>query len=287
VQIEANLQPVWLIEAGVYGAEAGPLLAEIRRQGMAAELVPHQALRKGENIAVDGRQLHDGDCVIGYGTYPFARQIQVHRRWLPGAWSTVENLDCTAYFAHFGKFLLNQQYVIMPGVEAIRQRDWLFRILAKDDEIFARPTSCLKLFTGRCIYIDDFVNALAPTRYDPATLIVVATPRNIDREWRLIVAGEIVVAASQYSVQGSKCVAPGCPGPVQEFAMRMLAEVHWRPDPMFMIDICQADGNFWLVEINGFSCSWLYQCDLEVVVREASGFAAAMWERARDQTAPK
>jgi hypothetical protein len=27
--------PTWLIEAGVYGVEADPLLAEVRRQGMA------------------------------------------------------------------------------------------------------------------------------------------------------------------------------------------------------------------------------------------------------------
>jgi hypothetical protein len=36
--------PTWLIEAGVYGDEAVPLLDEIRRQGMAAEVVPHQSL---------------------------------------------------------------------------------------------------------------------------------------------------------------------------------------------------------------------------------------------------
>jgi hypothetical protein len=33
------MPPVWLIEAGVYGAGADPLLAEIRRQGMAAAVV--------------------------------------------------------------------------------------------------------------------------------------------------------------------------------------------------------------------------------------------------------
>jgi hypothetical protein len=40
------VRPVWLIEAGIYGAEADLVLAEIRRQGMAAEAVPHQALLK-------------------------------------------------------------------------------------------------------------------------------------------------------------------------------------------------------------------------------------------------
>jgi hypothetical protein len=42
----------------------------------------------------------------------------------------------------------------------------------------------------------------------------------------------------------------------------MLAEVRWRPDPIFMLDVCDADGHLWLVEINGFSFSWLYQCDV-------------------------
>ncbi len=141
--------PSWLIEAGVYGAEAEPLRAEIRRQGMTADFVPYQALQKGSEIVIDRRPIGPTDCVIGYGTYPFARQIQLHRRWVPGAWCQSEALDCTTYFAYFGKYLLNQNYVIMPGIEAIRQREWLFSIFGKDDEVFARPTGCQKLFVGR------------------------------------------------------------------------------------------------------------------------------------------
>ena len=77
-----------------------------------------------------------------------------------------------------------------------------------------------------------------------------------------------------------KCVAPGCPQVVRDYAEAMLAEVSWRPDPVFMLDVCEADGQLWLVEINGFSCSWLYQCDLAAVVAEASGLATQAWERA-------
>src|SRR4051812_37811247 len=112
--------PTWLIEAGVYGAEGEPLLAEIRRQGMVAEIVPFHSLLKEKALTVGNRVLTDGDCFIGYGTFPFARQIQLHRSWTPGAWCDPDNLDCMTYFAHFGKFLLNQQYTIMTGVEAIR-----------------------------------------------------------------------------------------------------------------------------------------------------------------------
>jgi hypothetical protein len=275
------MRPTWLIEAGVYGAEADPLLAEIRRQGMAAEPVPFQALQKEKPLVVGDHPLADGDCAIGYGTFPFARQIQLHRRWTPGAWCDPDNLDCTAYFAHFGRFLLNQNYAILPGVEAVRQRDWLFEVFGKDDEVFARPTGCNKVFTGRCISKEDFGSALGPTRYDPATLVVVAVPRELAREWRLVLAGDRVIAASQYTLEGSKCVVPGCPGEVRAFAESMLAEVRWRPDPIFMMDIAESGGRLWLVELNGFSCSWLYGCDLAAVVAAASGLAGQEWERAR------
>jgi hypothetical protein len=267
------MRPTWLIEGGVYGAEADPLLEEIRRQGMVAEVVPHRALTKGPLPVVAGRPLAPGDCVIGYGTFPFARQIQLHHGWVPGAWCSPEYLDCTAYYAHFGKFLLNQNYAIMPGVEAIRQREWLYSILGKDGEVFARPSGCHKLFVGRRVARESFEGALAPARYDPATLVVVAAPRSIAREWRLVVAGDRVIAGSRYAESGARSIAPGYPEAVRDFAEAMLAEVRWRPDPIFMMDICESDGRLWLVELNGFSCSWLYQCDLAAVVAEAGAIA--------------
>jgi hypothetical protein len=271
------MPPAWLIEAGVYGAEAEPLLAEIRRQGMAAEALSFQTLRRERTLTVGGRPLGAGDCVVAYGTFPYAREIQLHRRWVPGAWCDPDNLDCSCYFAHFGKFLLNQNYAILPGVEAIRQRDWLFEVFGKEGEVFARPTGCDKVFTGRCIFKDAFAPALGPTRYDPATLVVVAAPREVGREWRLVVAGDRVVAGSQYAAEGSKCVEPACPEEIRAFAESMLAAVRWRPDPIFMVDVCESGGRPWLVELNGFSTSWLYACNLETVVAEASELAARVW----------
>jgi hypothetical protein len=271
------MRPVWLIEAGVYGAEAEPLLAEIRRQGLVGEVIPYSALTKGAEVIVDGRSLGLTDCVIGYGTYPFARQIQLHHRWVPGAWCHPENLDCATYYSYFGKFLLNQNYAIMPGVEAIRQCDWLFSVFGRDDRVFARPTGCHKLFVGRCIARAALANALAPTRYDPTTLVVIAAPRPIAREWRLVVAGERVIAASQYVEGGARAILPGSPAEVRAFAAAMLAEVRWRPDPIFMLDLCESGRRLWLVELNSFSSSWLYQCDLAGVVAEASELASRAW----------
>jgi hypothetical protein len=268
----------WLIEAGVYGQEAEPLLAEIRRQGMTVDAMPFKALQKGSTAATG--------CVLAYGTFPFARQVQLHTKWVPGAWCDPTNLDCTTYFAYFGKFLLNQPYAILSGVEAIRQQDWLYETFGKDDEVFARPSGCHKLFTGRCIYRDDFASGLSVARFDPATLIVIAAPREISREWRLVISGDRVVAGSQYAIEGSKAIEPGCSSEVRSFVELMLKEVRWRPDPIFMADVCEADGKLWLVELNGFSCSWLYGCDVSAVVEAASALAVAAATSRPERTLP-
>jgi hypothetical protein len=271
------MRPTWLIEAGVYGDEAAPLLDEIRRQGMLAEVVSHRALAKDAGpVVAGGQSLAPGACVIGYGTFPFARQILLHHRWMPGAWCSAENLDCATYFAHFGRYLLNQHYAIMPGVEAIRQRDWLFSVFGRDDRVFARPTSCHKLFVGRCIDRESFAMALAPTRYDPATPVVIAAPQAIEREWRLVVVDNRVVSGSRYTVNGERSIAQDCPAEVLAFAEAMLSEVRWRPDPAFMLDVCESAGRLWLVELNSFSGSWLYRCDLPAVVSAASELARQM-----------
>jgi hypothetical protein len=188
-------------------------------------------------------------------------------------------LDCARYFAYFGRYLLNQHYAIMPGVEAIRQRDWLFSVFGRDERVFARPTSCHKLFVGRCIDREGFAAALAPTRYDPASLVVVAAPQAISREWRVVVIGDRIVSGSQYAVGGERAITADFLPEVRAFAESMLSEVRWRPDPAFMLDVCESAGRLWLVELNSFSGSWLYRCELPAVVSAASQLAERTWQR--------
>ena len=267
------MRPIWLIESGIYGEEITPLIKEIREQGMAAELVPYRALAKGLPPSVEGQSLQPDSCVIAYGTYPFARQVQLHYSWTPGAWCNPENLDCMTYYAHFGAYLLNQNYAMMPGVEAIRQRDWLYESLGVADEVFARPTACDKLFVGRRVAREQFASILSPTRFDPETAVVIARPREIEKEWRLIVVDDQVVSGSQYAFRGERAIARELPDEVRRFAESMLLKVKWRPDPVFMLDICESDDQLWLVELNSFSGSWLYQCDCAAVVAAVSARA--------------
>ena len=69
----------------------------------------------------------------------------------------------------------------------------------------------------------------------------------------------------------------GCPNEVVAFADQMLSEVQWRPDPIFVMDVCEAENGLRLLELNGFSCSSAYLCNLETLVATASELALWAW----------
>jgi hypothetical protein len=279
------VRPIWLIEADVYGTEVEPLAAEIRRQGMPCEFVRYRELVKGPLPLIDGQPIPSDACAVVYGTYPAVRHVQLHTDWVPGGWCNPANLDCACYYAHFGPHLLNRRYAMMPGVEALRLKDWLFDAIGTNDEMFARPTGVHKLFVGRRISRNQFETALAPTRYDPATMVLIAEPREIGREWRLVVSGSEVIAGSQYAVGGARAVLPDCPAEVAAFVRSVLDAVRWRPDDLFMLDVCESDGALHVVELNSFSCSWLYACDVARVVATTSEQAARAWDAAESADA--
>ncbi len=257
----------WLLEADIYGEQLQPLVAAIKRQGFAVHFATFREIVRG-NIAISPEE-----PVIFYGTFPAMRHIQLHYPWKPGGFCNSEALDCATYYAYFGKYLLNQNYVIQPVVEAIRQRDWLYSVVGVEDEVFVRPSGCPKVFTGRCVYIDDFADALMPATWDPTTLIVVAPPKDIGREWRFVVCQKQVIGGSQYANHLSPEILPEYPREVLDFVNGMVSTLSWQPDSLYMVDVCESDSDLKLVELNSFSCSWLYACDTDVIVEETAKLA--------------
>jgi hypothetical protein len=277
------MKPTWLIERNVYGQDAADVKVQIQRQGMQCCEVDYAPGRQPPDDIVGCPPLADDACVILWGTLPLMRQVQLRRRWIPGGWCDTANLDCASYYAHLGRYLLNRYYTLLPGVEAIRLQDELFAEFGPDDEVFIRPSGAQKLFTGVVAYRDDFARAVAPSRYDPTTLVVVSTPKEINREWRLVIAGDEIVAASQYRDHGAISVSRGCPDEVTEFAESMLRDIRWRPAPVFMLDLCESMGSLHLLELNSFSCSAWYASDPAAVIRAASGIAEREWSAKRER----
>lgn len=149
--------------------------------------------------------------------------------------------------------LLNADGEILTSTAAVAFADELFERFARGGRVFIRPDSCEKSFTGRAVKRDDFVSALGSAHYNPQMRIAVSPARNIRREWRLVVAGDRIIAGSQYFDSGRLAVAAGIPDSVRRFAEDVLASGSWRPDPIFMLDIGDADDQFFVVELGPFS----------------------------------
>jgi hypothetical protein len=272
------MNPIWLFEADVFGQTAEPFKAEVRRQGMACHVTRQDLLARGHGDSFGGKRLAADECLLAFGCFPFLQHIQMHRKgWIPAGWCNLDTLACGTYYHHFMDYLLNQRHRILTAVEAVASLATIYSVFGKNDQVFVRPNGCQKTFTGRLADRESFADAVAPARYDPATLIVVAEPKPITREWRLVVAERQVIAASQYLEHGVIQVSKGCPQEVWSFASEMLARVTWQPDEIFMMDICESAHHLYLLELNSFSCSALYECDFQKVVTKASHLAVRAW----------
>lgn len=271
------MKPTWLVERDVYPHHAAAFKAEVERQGMVCVAVDYRPGRQPPDDILGVPSLEDGACVVVLGTLPLMQQVQLRRSWVPGGWCNVGKLECSTYYAYFGQYLLNDYYSILPGVEATRLQQELFSEFGPNDEVFVRPSCVHKIFTGTVADKDDFYDAIAPSRYDPETLIVVSTPKDLGREWRLVIANDEIVASTQYRDCGAISLSTGCPDEVSQFVSDMLHHVRWRPDSVFMMDVCESGGKLHLLEINSFSCSGLYACELPPVIRAASVAAQEEW----------
>ena len=271
------MQPLWLLEANVNGLPSQELQAEIRRQGMDCRVVKHFPGAKRPGDILNSEAVPLDAYAIFVGTLTLMRHIQAQRPWVPGGWCSFQNLACSTYYAHFGPALLNRDYTLLPCAEAAREVQRLFAQHGRAGKVFVRPDSVDKSFPGKLVDTDDFLEIMRSTSFDPATLVLIAQPQEIGREWRLVVANRRAIAASQYLDHGRSFVAAGCPSDVLHFANEALSKVAWRPDPLFVIDVGELDNGLHILELNSFSCSGWYQCDLSAIVAAACDCASHVW----------
>ena len=100
----------------------------------------------------------------------------------------------------------------------------------------------------------------------PAYEVVLATPCEIDGEWRLFVVGGEVVTGSGYRPSADPRLPPG----LVRFAEEAVAA--WAPAAVFALDVARADGEGRIVECNCFNWSGVYAADVELLVTAVSEF---------------
>jgi hypothetical protein len=166
---------------------------------------------------------------------------------------------------------------MLPFSELLRKKEWLYFTLGVDETIFIRPSSGDKIFTGQLFYKHNMEEELKRTLnsfdldYLQPMMVVIAKPQTIIKEWRLVVAQDQILSGSLYHDRTLNLDYRGYPKEVKILTEKILSETTYRPDKIWTMDFCQtSDQKIHLLEIGGFSCAGIYECDLEPIVREVS-----------------
>lgn len=271
------MTPIWLVQEDVFKEECFPsahhlssLFSTLDKNDTKYHVYKYIPFSTELQLPCDL-----GNFVLTYGSLNLIKQVKRTTSWIPGYWCNFEAFRCLHYYAHYGKYLLNKDYAIMPFGELIRRKEELYQQFG--DPLFIRPDKGDKPFTGQCITHHEFDSQ---TKFllnycDPELTIIVSSTKKITREWRFIVSGNQVITGSLYIENDDfreNIHQLTESGDAYDYAC-MVAQEKWKPDPMFAVDIAETSDGLRMLEINSFSASGFYACDKNKIVLEANRVA--------------
>jgi hypothetical protein len=158
----------------------------------------------------------------------------------------------------------------------------LYSMFGVDRTIFIRPDGGSKSFTGQLFHKETFIKDLDNLRRPPEEIVVVSGPKDIDEEYRLVVGNGKYITGGQYKSKGKLQKAPESSVPQEAIDIAIVAANLYKPDPVYVIDIGMTYQGAKIVEINSFSCSGLYWCNLEKIVEQVSEIVYNDWREVYD-----
>jgi len=279
----------WLVENFEADNKIHKLIAELKSRNQPLEIIDYyNYYLRGQIKADDGTAsastFKDDDCVIFQGSIQLALWIKRNKPWVPGIWLDPDKFKCTTYYSYLGEHLFNQGYAFSTVGEYKRRHKYYFETLGEKNCLFVRPDSGLKSFTGQIFTLERHETdwRFFDMHSKPEDVIVIASPRHIEKEYRVVIAKGEPITASQYQSRGEREQLPGAPKRVMEKAKEVatIIDKELFAGPMYVVDIATDEsGNPSLMEINCFNCAGLYECDKKVVVDAANEIA---WKEHQD-----
>lgn len=255
----------WVIQSNLgHNDDVATLVAALDALGVAHEplkVIPFDDTPPA--VSTDG-------AVLFYGSTTLMKNVAAAGRWRPGVFFDAARFAFDALRAGYGDALLNAESELVT-IGAFVNRD-----LDPDTEVFLRPADDLKSFSGAVYTFGELARwreALPQSRgpLQPDTVVQVATPQTLGREWRCVVVEGRVITASQYRSSGRARMRPEVPDAVIAYANSMAAR--YAPARVFMLDVCETEAGLRVVETNCFNSAGFYCCDLYEVARTVSALA--------------
>ncbi|NJM00551.1 MAG: ATP-grasp domain-containing protein, partial [Synechococcaceae cyanobacterium SM2_3_2] len=162
--------------------------------------------------------------------------------------------------AHYRPYLLNKEAQVVTVQELLNQRTHYKKHYGP--HLFIRPSSGTKPFGGGIFSLEHLEGYDWVQSYSGQVLI--NHPLAIRAEWRTIVANRQVICGGCYAPQLTDYLPPE----VITFVESL--NIEWEPDPIYVVDVCHAEGHLHVMELNPFSCSDYYRCPVEPIVTWAN-----------------
>ncbi|WP_428307066.1 ATP-grasp domain-containing protein [Lacipirellula sp.] len=259
----------WVLEPDVFPETHAPLRAAIRRLGLPLYDWSDSWWSNGVPAAIRSAP------VVFHGSLGNAARIAEELAWSPGSLCPVERFRCSAWYESARPWLVHERWRFTTALELAAHASSISQDLHSTERLFIRPDSPLKPFSGRVLNVDQISLAKLDHGfyYDDESLPVVAAPvRTIGSEWRFVVVDRKVVAGSAYDAATRKPIEASLSSAAGELAAE-IAQTLPPPATAYIIDVCECDGAFRLLELNPFGGADLYACNAEAIVRAVSEIA--------------
>lgn len=259
----------WILESEVFPDTHTPLRAAIKR-------FEHRLLdwsddwwSRGLPASIPNQQ------VVFHGSLGNAVRVEDQLGWIPGSFCPVDRFNCSSWYDMARPWLVHSNWLICPANELVADPVGISASLQSEGQLFVRPDSPLKPFSGRVIE----TNALTLKAldhgyyYDDETLPVVVAPvQTINDEWRFVVVNQQVIAGSAYDPATRKPKSVALESDAAIFASTVASQME-PPSAVYVLDICRCNEQFRLLELNPFGGADLYACDATAIVEHVSEIA--------------
>jgi hypothetical protein len=257
----------WVLEQDVFSEQCfTDMVAH-----MQAQAIPHHVIKVIPFIhEIEGKPpVINGPCVV-YGSIG-AQKLALAHGWSPGVFGTPETMSETAAAHALGELYLNGNMQKMPILNVVRYLTNNPQVL----EFFIKPDTDTKEFAGTVLTSEEFqvwYERMRLSGYldDTNFNVVLAKPRVLGCEWRVVVvAGEI--SSSSLYVQYQRVMPERHILPEVAEIVRQ-AHTRYQPAPVYVIDIAQVDDGFKVLEYNTFNSAGLYACDVAKVIDDVNAY---------------
>jgi hypothetical protein len=222
--------------------------------------------------------------VLFYGSTTLVDRLYKQKgTWNPGIYYEPALSSTQAVHRHYGTRMLNDPCSVLRLGRLLTGKATKFGdpdgVWEPEDALFIRPEMDLKEFVGGVRKFKELPELLkqgSQSRATEETLVMVAAPVNIQREWRTIIVDGKVIAASQYKYDGRLLQSTDEhfePTAVKDFAED--CALLYKPAPVFVLDVAELwNGQLRVVETNCFNCAGWYQANFRAIAREVTAYVA-------------